>query len=783
MRDTLRNMNVQDFWAELKRRRVVRVAVAYAAAVFVALQVADLTFDPLGLPASAYRLLVVIALAGFPVAVALAWAFDVTPEGVKKEERPAGGETRSMGRVVIGAAVALVVVVGGWQLRGGADPVGADSIDNELIAVVPFRVSTSDERVAILREGIIDMLAPIFAGAPRIVDTGAMISAWREYAETDGAELSEARAVELARRLGAGRVLLGSIVGGADGFAVNARLLGVPGGHVIGDAAVEGSADRLRETIGQLARQVLSMEAGVDAGQIDYLDEVPLPALEAYLAGRRAYRRSAYVEARTAFARALDSDSTFALAALGAWEAVEMGVDFDRWDLGARARRLLLQNLDRLPARDRTYADLYLRSLDARSAAEAVRFRQDMVRRLPDKAEAWYLYGDAMLHSMWRVRQSDWLERATEAFERAAELDPGLEIVDQHIMFAGAFSRDTAAIRVWAQPVAEGAGASETKGLARAVMAYAVGSPEQAAWIDQNLEGLSFTEVQMIPLIVGWPGVRIPAAVMERGLERMELSAIAEADHRQALLARYSFLRDAGRSDEADEALRRLEAAYGPRPDAWVGAALYWDGLREPAEAAVRTLTQQVEGESGPLLWSGLAQQACMLELWRLREGDTSRTDVIVGRLRAGSDDADPAHGRNALCALTLEALAAERNGSADADRLLDELVTALDAGPGSVLNWTSLEAAWMLERRGDLEAAARLAGYRSGTDSFPFASSTVNRESGRLADAAGNTDVAKQAYEVFLQMRTSPDERFTDRDAPIRARFAELEARAQGGR
>ena len=228
------------------------------------------------------------------------------------------------------------------------------------MAVVPFRISSADERVTILREGVLDMLAPIFSGTPQIIDSGRMINAWRDFAGDSEADLSEAESVELARRLGAGRVLVGSVVGDGESFAMNARLLRVPGGDLIGDVSIDGSAPSLRETLTQLASQVLSMEAGVDEGEIDYLTEVPLDALTAYIDGRSAYRRTAYIEARTAHMKALDIDSTFALAAVGAYQAIQMGLDAERFTLRDRALRLLRNHIDNLPPRDEEFVRLWL---------------------------------------------------------------------------------------------------------------------------------------------------------------------------------------------------------------------------------------------------------------------------------------------------------------------------------------------------------------------------------------------------------------------------------------
>src|SRR5690606_31542015 len=72
-----------DFLSELKRRRVVRVGIGYAAAVFVVLQAADLIFEALDVGPGVFRWLVIGCLAGFPVALILGWLVDVTPDGIR----------------------------------------------------------------------------------------------------------------------------------------------------------------------------------------------------------------------------------------------------------------------------------------------------------------------------------------------------------------------------------------------------------------------------------------------------------------------------------------------------------------------------------------------------------------------------------------------------------------------------------------------------------------------------------------------------------------------------
>ena len=71
------------FWTELKRRHVVRVAMVYAIVGWLVIQVANATFSDFGIPVWAYRFVVLMVVLGFPISVALAWAFELTPEGIK----------------------------------------------------------------------------------------------------------------------------------------------------------------------------------------------------------------------------------------------------------------------------------------------------------------------------------------------------------------------------------------------------------------------------------------------------------------------------------------------------------------------------------------------------------------------------------------------------------------------------------------------------------------------------------------------------------------------------
>src|SRR5213075_2356814 len=81
-----RRVNPKNFFAELKRRNVYKVAIAYGVVAWLLMQIASQIFPFFEIPNWAVRLVVLLLIIGFPVALILAWAFELTPEGIKRAE-------------------------------------------------------------------------------------------------------------------------------------------------------------------------------------------------------------------------------------------------------------------------------------------------------------------------------------------------------------------------------------------------------------------------------------------------------------------------------------------------------------------------------------------------------------------------------------------------------------------------------------------------------------------------------------------------------------------------
>ncbi|GAH72227.1 unnamed protein product, partial [marine sediment metagenome] len=143
------------FLAELRRRRVFRVAVVYAGMAFIVFQIVDATFEPLRLPDWASTLVVVLLALGFPIAVALAWAFDITEKGIVrtrgKTQAPATSHRPILTNWTLGIVAALAIIVAAWSWWGRP----ATSTRDKSIAVLPF-VNFSEEEGDWFSDGITD---------------------------------------------------------------------------------------------------------------------------------------------------------------------------------------------------------------------------------------------------------------------------------------------------------------------------------------------------------------------------------------------------------------------------------------------------------------------------------------------------------------------------------------------------------------------------------------------------------------------------------------------------
>jgi TolB-like protein len=159
-------MNPKSFFGELKRRNVYKVAVAYAVVGWLLIQVATQVFPFLEVPTWTIRLVILLAALGFPIALTIAWAFELTPEGIKRTESAAAAREHSrnglwIAVVVIAAALSLGLFLLGRYTAGHATPENRQAarvVPEKSIAVLPLINESGDPKDEYFSDGLSEEL-------------------------------------------------------------------------------------------------------------------------------------------------------------------------------------------------------------------------------------------------------------------------------------------------------------------------------------------------------------------------------------------------------------------------------------------------------------------------------------------------------------------------------------------------------------------------------------------------------------------------------------------------
>jgi TolB-like protein len=223
-------MNSGNFFAELKRRNVYKVAVAYAIVAWLLIQVATQVFPFFEIPNWAVRLVVLLVILGFPIALFLAWAFEITPEGIKRAEdvSPQESITKHTGRKLIWTTAILAVIAAGllaFQLlrpKSATTPrpseAATGSLPEKSIAVLPFENLSRDPDNAFFTDGVQD---EILTDLARVADL-KVISRTSVMQYKSGVQRNLR---EIGQQLGVAHLLEGSVQRAGGKVRVNAQLI------------------------------------------------------------------------------------------------------------------------------------------------------------------------------------------------------------------------------------------------------------------------------------------------------------------------------------------------------------------------------------------------------------------------------------------------------------------------------------------------------------------------------------------------------------------------------
>jgi len=361
------------FFAELKRRKVFRVAAAYAVAAWGVAQIADLVLANTAAPPWVMQVILLLLALGFPIAVILAWAFEVTPDGVKRTERAENSEATAKlptGDYVLIALLLAVIGVAGFQIALMSDQNASDrattvsdasgsasqataendhSSGSTSIAVLAFENMSPDPDNAYFAEGISEEILNVLAS----VEDLKVASRTSAFSFTG----TQTPIPDIARQLGVVHVLEGSVRKAGNRVRITAQLIDARNDQHLWSDAYDRSLDDIfavQEEIAQAIAGALTDRLGVDTIQV----QAPTDNLEAYeamLRGRqRFHQRGDTIDQSIADlerAVALDPDFGLAWALLSAAYYVAPGypTELEFTDALSNAERALQRALALAP--------------------------------------------------------------------------------------------------------------------------------------------------------------------------------------------------------------------------------------------------------------------------------------------------------------------------------------------------------------------------------------------------------------------------------------------------
>src|SRR5215510_10511138 len=200
------------FFEELQRRKVYRVAVAYIVAAGFLIQIASAAFPAWELPNWSLRLVIVVLLIGFPIALILAWTYDLTAQGIQATPRSRGAHRRR-NLFLLTAAGVIVSAGGGFFLL---PRITAHKLDKS-IAVLPFQNLSSDPDNAYFADGVQDEILTRLA---KIGELKVIARSSTERYKSSGEDMRE-----IGKQLGVAHVLEGSVQKAADNVRVRVQLI------------------------------------------------------------------------------------------------------------------------------------------------------------------------------------------------------------------------------------------------------------------------------------------------------------------------------------------------------------------------------------------------------------------------------------------------------------------------------------------------------------------------------------------------------------------------------
>ena len=444
------------FISELKRRNVFRVGIAYLVGGWLTLQLTDVLSELLDLPDVVGRVVVMLVAIGLPAALFLAWAFELTPEGVRREKDVEHGESiapqtgkKLNNTILVLMAIAIAYLLFDKFHEEGTEPVSQQSsgqntpleektapapIQKKSIAVLPFNNRSRLEEDEYFVEGMHDDLLTNLAkiGSLKVISRTSVM----RFKDT------EVPIPEIARELGVATIMEGAVQRAGDTVRINVQLIDAETDEHLWAEIFDRqlTTENLFAIQSEISREIARvLEAKLSPGEQALVNARPTESLAAHSAYQRGRQLMARRTAETIdqalleFQRAVELDPQFALAWVGVAEAAQLALnlsDMKRPEaqvLSSEAIEKALSINDQLGEAHLAHAELLRISRGPDEEAEAA-YRL-AIELSPGYARAWERF------SSFIDGDIDRLPEALELAEKAVELDPLSPAMQQQLIY------------------------------------------------------------------------------------------------------------------------------------------------------------------------------------------------------------------------------------------------------------------------------------------------------------------------------------------------------------
>jgi adenylate cyclase len=440
-------VKIENFFSELKRRNVYKVAVAYLVVAWLTIQAASIFLPAFNAPQWAMQIVILILVVGFPIVLVFSWAFEITPEGIKRESEVAADEsiTHHTGRKIVALTLVLAVIAAGlfvFQLirARSTSPLStnASSITNKSIAVLPFDNLSRDPDNAYFCEGVQDEILTRLA---RVADLKVISRTSTQQFRSKPDNLPE-----IAKQLGVAHILEGSVQRANDQVRVNVQLI-----HALTDAHLWADTfDRKLTDIFAVESEIAKTITDTLQVKLTGAEETALAArptenseaYESYLRGRYFLGKRSRNDLQQAikyFDRAIAQDPNYAPAYAGLADSYAILLDYANvsWtDVLPKARAAAEKAiaLDDNLAEAHVSLGLIIQQAEINPEKADPEFRRAIALN-PNYAAAHYFLALSVLSPRGQCDQ------AVAEIKRALELDPFSAIMNANLGFIYHFGR------------------------------------------------------------------------------------------------------------------------------------------------------------------------------------------------------------------------------------------------------------------------------------------------------------------------------------------------------